>query len=87
MGLKKTNLSLLKCVTFCLVCVWVKSNWDNVTKYEVFFFEGVPYAYMGIMSLIQLLKRPFFSLQTLNLFLIPFFVILRSGPGQVKVKE
>ena len=38
MGLKKTNLSLLKCVTFSLVCVWVKSNWDNVTEFEVVFF-------------------------------------------------
>ena len=42
MGLKKTTLSLLKGVTFGLVCVWVKSNWDNVTEFEVFFFEGVP---------------------------------------------
>ena len=42
MGLKKTNLSLLKCVTFSLVCVWVKSNWLNVTKYEVFIFWRRP---------------------------------------------
>ena len=40
MGLKKTNLSLLKCATFSLVCVWVKSNWLNVTKYEVFFLKA-----------------------------------------------
>ena len=42
MGLKKTTLSLLKGVTFSLVCVWVKSNWLNVTKYEVFIFWRRP---------------------------------------------
>ena len=42
MGLKKTTLSLLKGVTFGLVCVWVKSNWLNVTKYEVFIFWRRP---------------------------------------------
>ena len=46
MGLKKTTLSLLKGVTFGLVCLWVKSNWDNVTEFEVFFFEGVPKRYI-----------------------------------------
>ena len=45
MGLKETPLSLLKDVTNSLVSVWVKGNWLDVTKYEDFFFEGVPYEY------------------------------------------
>ena len=47
MGLKKTTLSLLKGVTFSLVCVWVKSNWLNVTKYEVFIFWRHPLVSSG----------------------------------------
>ena len=40
MGLKETTLSLLKDVTNSLVSVWVKGNWLDVTKYEVFFLKA-----------------------------------------------
>lgn len=42
MGHKETTLSLLKDVTISLVSGWVKGNWLNVTKYEVFFFWRRP---------------------------------------------
>ena len=42
-GLGVTTLSLWHFVTIFLGRVGVKVIMDNVTKYEVFFFEGVPY--------------------------------------------
>ena len=41
-GLGGTTLSLWHFVTISLGRVGVKAIMDNVTKYEVFFFEGVP---------------------------------------------
>ena len=41
-GLGGTTLSLWHFVTISLGRVGVKAIMDNVTKYDVFFFEGVP---------------------------------------------
>ena len=42
---EKNTLSLMNNVTISLGGVGVKVNLDNVTKYDGFFFEGVPYRY------------------------------------------
>ena len=41
--------------------VGVKANLDNVTNYDVFFFEGVPYAFLGFVCLflLQFIKTHF----------------------------
>ena len=46
-GLRGTTLSLWHFVTISLGRVGVKAIMDNVTKYDVFFFEGVPYTILS----------------------------------------
>ena len=43
--LEKNTLSLKNNVTISVGGVGVKVNLDNVTKYDVFYFEGVPYSH------------------------------------------